>query len=210
MDRKFVDEWMKGKTAADFNTIEFGGRLLWPDKIRKLKPGGDFEEIEVCLRVPRWDEELTAVAQASALLKERGLEREEHEAIYETAEQLAKVALAIREPKSPHGQWQPFEHLIGSKEMGVETRELFGVWQRVELYGRLQDARLAEIDEPTAVAIAHAVAEVRNLSPLVAIAGEGVDSCVISMATSLVRCLTDKSYSPLPATSTQGRSRKKS
>lgn len=210
MNRKFVDEWMKGKTAADFDTIEFGGRMLWPDKLHRLKKGGEFEEIPICVRVPRYDEELTAIAQAEGMLKEKGLDRKDHEGVFETLEQLCKVAFAIREPKAPHAQWQPVENLISSKELGVETRELFGLWQRVELYGRLQDSRIEEVDEPTAVAIAHAVAEVRNLSPLVAIAGEGVDSCVISMAVSLVRCLTDRSYSPLPATSTQGRSRKKS
>jgi hypothetical protein len=210
MDAKFVSEWIKGKTAADFDLIEYGGRMLWPDKLHRLKPGGKFEEIPICVQVPRFDEELVAMAQAEAMLTEKGLDRKDHESTFETLEQLAKVAVAIREPKPPHAQFQTLDVLISSKDTGIETRELFAVWQRIELYQKLHDARLSDIDEPTAIALAHAINEVRNISPLVAIVGLDVDSCVVSMAATLVRCLTDRSYSPSLASSTPARSRKRS
>lgn len=217
MDAAFVTEWVAGKTPADFDIMEFGGRVLWPDKIRRLKKSAGsaptFEEFPVLLQVPRFDEELMAAADAERILADRGIVRgksDRYEQFLEQLEVFAKVARAIREPKPPHAQWRSVDVLIATKETGIEVRELFGVWQRLEVYAKMQDARIAEIDEPLAVQMAYAITEARNLSPLVAIAGAEVDSFVISMASTLVRCLTDRSYSPSLATSTRARSRKSS
>lgn len=202
MDPKTVSEWLKGKTPEDFDLIEFGGRVLWPDKLKRLKGDKTYEEVPVCIRVPRFQEELEAYATAQRIAAEHNIDVKRDEDMFKQLHVIARAALAIREPKAPHGQFQPAEVLMSSKDTGIAMTEIALVASKIEIFSRLEDTRLTTIDEETAIKAAFAIVEVRNLSPLAVIAGSALDDCVISMASALVRCLVDRSWQPSRASST--------
>lgn len=189
-DGKPARAWLHGKTAADLDIVEHGGRLYFPDAIQRLKPGGKFEEVTVAVCVPRAPEKALARRDAIALFTKWKLDRDKDADYFDTLDKFAVLAHAIRDPAT-HGQFQPLEWLVSGKENeGFEERSLWAVWERLKIYQEFTDPTITEPDEEEVLAAAAGIDRVRNLSPLVAIAGPALDSCVISMASLLCRYRT--------------------
>ena len=196
-------EWLKGKTLADLDAIEFHGRLLFPDVVKRAKSDGTFEEVPVLVRVPRHPETLEARVEAAALFKKRGLDRDKDSDLFDEYETLAILARCMRDPKPPHDQHAPIDWLLsGDPDKGYDLPSLFEVWEHMKLYQALMDPRITEPTQEDVVAAVLAIDRVRNLTPFAAIAGPALDSFVISMAVLLASYLRHSSSSRSTETST--------
>lgn len=189
--------WLNGKTLEDLDVIEFGGRLLFPDKILKVRRGGKFDEIEVAVRIPREPEIATARVEAVRLFKARGLDRKDDADLFEQLDVFCKLALAIRTRKPPHPQFLPVEELIGrtnpetGETTGFDATSLFDLWQRIETYRTMCDPRITEPTVEDVLIAADGIARTRTISPLVAIAGPELDSFIVSMGSLLSNYRTE-------------------
>lgn len=202
-DSKPAREWLKGKTAADFDLIEQGGRIYFPDVVYRLRKGGKFEEVPVAVCVPRPYEKAMARLRAIKLAADWKIDREKDADHFETLDTFSVLSQAIRTREPPHGQFQPVEWLLSTKEdEGFDERSLWAIWERVKAYGEIMDPRITEPNTEEVIAAAVAIDRVRNLSPLVAIAGSAVDSFVVEMATILCGYLRQRPSAPSDETST--------
>lgn len=211
----FAREWLKGKKARDFDVLEhLGGRLLWPVMLQRRRAGPD--------RKPIWTEEpaylqtldpmdqLKAVEIATRLFDERGLKIADprHAAAWAEVEMASHVALGLREavdatgkpypPGVVHPQKADLQTLLEQKQSGISGREIARLYELMQTFGGFEGAKLEKVDKELAIKIALAIAEVGNLSPLVAIAGQGQDSCVVYSMQILSSYLRPKSFDPLP------------
>jgi hypothetical protein len=216
MHRKFIEEWMKGKTPEDFEILEHaGGRLLWPVKLHRLTANKTWREEDAYLQTLDGLDRVEALKMARAFFEERGLKHDDPANAEAWQEVLthAYVALALREPKPNaagiHGQRHTLDHLLSSKESGIQRSEVHSLHARMLLFETFEEARLEELPAEEVVAMAMAIAEVKNPSPLVATAGPALDTYVVSSAVLLTSYLLQERSSPSPGSSTQGRSGQK-
>ncbi len=201
-DSKPAREWLKGKTAADLDLIEYGGRVFFPEVIHRLKKGGKFEEVPIAVCIPRAPERAIARRDAIALATKWKLDRDKDADQFDTLDTMAQLAHAIRTPEEPHGQAYPLEWLLSTKEEeGFEERSLWAVWERVKAYTEIIDPRITEPSTEEVIAAVVAIDHVRNLTPLAAIAGPALDSFVVSMASMLCTYLRQQPSAPSTATS---------
>lgn len=196
-----LHEWLEGKTVEDLALIEHGGRLLFPDKIRRVTASGGYEDVKVLVRVPRTVEIMDARRDARKFCTSRGIDPKEDADLFEQLDQMAILARAVRDPAPPHDQFQPLEFLLSNEPgKGFDTESLVDVWRRLEVYRRMIDPAVTRVSEDDVVRAAYAIDKVQNLSPLVGIAGQELDSSIITMASMLVRYLTLLQSSPSGAT----------
>lgn len=191
-EAKPLREWLKGKTAEDLDLIEFGGRVFFPETIHRIKKGGKFEPVDVVVCVLRPFEKALARRDAVKFAKQWGLDREKDADQFEMLDLFARVSHAIRTKEPPHGQAYGLEWLLSTKEdEGFDERSLLAVWERARVYEDLIDPRIVEpMTEEEVMQTAFAIDRVRNLTPLVATGGQGLDSCVIGMASILCKYQT--------------------
>lgn len=209
---KPTQEWLVGKTADDLDLIEHGGRVYFHDVMHRIKrkakegKGAVFEPMPVVVCVPRAPERALARRDALELAREWKIDREKDADIFDTLDKFALVAHAVRTVEPPHGQFQPLRYLVSTKEgEGFDERALWAIWERIKLYEEMVDPRITEpMSEEDVIAACFAIAKVRNLSPLVAIAGSELDNCVISMASLVTRYRMQELSSPSSETSTAG------
>jgi hypothetical protein len=183
-------EWVDGKTAEELDAIEFNGRTLWKDHIRRIKRDGTFEDLPILVRCPRPIEIMQARSEAVELFRKQKLDREKDNDLFEQLDTLAVLSKAIRDTAAPHDQLQTLEFLLSHKPgEGFDIESLMDVWTRLEAYRRLLDPRITEVSEDDAIRAALAIERVRNVSPLAAIAGHELDGCIVTMASMLVTSL---------------------
>lgn len=194
---KPLREWLAGKTAADFDLIEAGGRIFFPDVVHRVRSGGKFEETPVLVAVPRPVEKAAARREALTLFAKWKLDREKDGDLFDMIDKFAILARAIRTRDDGHGQAFPLEWLLSDRpDEGFEERSLWAVWERMKAYENLIDPAITEPDEEEVIAAAQGIARVRNLSPLAVISGPELDSFVVCMATILCTCLARSPSSP--------------
>lgn len=209
MNRDMVREWLKGKKPADFDLAETGGRLYWPDKLSRLQKDGTYVDVPVRVMVLRELEELQALKEARQQFSDLKLDPKDYPQQFERMEAICRAASSLHESKP---RTYPKEHakagqvyysnfhnvnmLLSDNETGISTNQLVAIDERMRLYARIENPlREDEVTEEEALLLAFSIVEVRNLSPLAAFAGGSLDSCVISMASALVRSLQNKSSS---------------
>lgn len=202
-------DWLKGKTAADLDMIEICGRMHFPDKVYRLAKDGSFTEVPVLVRVPRLTERAQARREAVELFAKWKLDRDKDDDYFATLNRFAILAHAIRDaadPKEkdePRGQFQPLEWLMSREPgKGFDDASLWNIWERVKIYEEMLEPSITEPTTEDVIAAVLGIDAVRNLSPLAAIAGSGVESFVISMAVHLASYLRQKPFSQPIETST--------
>lgn len=208
--KAFIDEWIRGKTADDFELAEHkNGRILWPSKLMRLQKDRTWKEVPIYVQVPEPSDDYEALADAKRIAREQNIDRKEDPDDWNSLLELCKVARAIREPKpgadGVHAQLQTVDVYLNpsvGSGTGISTKELFRIAEQVNFFAKLEDPRLQEVDERTAIAMALTINEVRSLSPLVGIAGSGLDSFVLSICVTLSRYLLNEHSQPSAGTST--------
>lgn len=202
--RPWTAEWLRGKTLADLQAIEHGGRLLFPDVLRRARADGKWEEVPVMLRVPRPQERAAARVEAVELFRTRKLDRQADADLFDEFERMALLARCILERTPPHEQHALTDWLLGSggEGKGYDQGTLWDAWQKIQAYQSMTSPQAEDMGVEDIVAAARGVARVGNLTPFAAIAGPAQDACVIGMARLLDAYLTDRSSGPSPETST--------
>jgi hypothetical protein len=186
-----LHEWLKGKTVEELGLIEHGGRILFPDKIRRLKTDGTFDDVEVRVRVPRTPELLQARSDAREFFRKRKMDPKEDADLFDQLDTMAILARALRDKTPPHDQFQPLEYLLSTEPgKGFDTESLMDVWTRLEVYRKMIDPRVTAASEEDVIRTAFAIDRVQNISPLAAIAGSELDSFMTTMGSLLARSLT--------------------
>lgn len=223
----FAREWLKGKTAQDFEVLEHLGRVHWPVKLQRRRKGPDGKVIwaaeePALLRVLDTRDRMKAIDDATKLFDARGLKISDprHQAIWTEIEKHAHVALALREAVDaqtgkpyadgvePH-QKATLEYLLVHAKSGITAVEVTRLYELLQTFEGFEDPKLEKVDPALCIKIALAVAEVGNLSPLAATGGQGPDSCVVYWARILSDFLRGERSSPSPESSTPERSPKR-
>lgn len=186
-----MHEWLEGKTIEELAAIEHGGRTLFPDKIRRVKADGTYEDVDVYVRVPRSVEVMQARQDAREFFRKRKLDPKEDNDLFEQLDTMSVLARSIRDKAPPHDQFQPLEFLLSNDPgKGFDTESLMDVWTRLEVYRKMIDPRVTVVSEDDALRAAYAIDRVSNISPLAGIAGHELDSCIFTMASLLVKYRT--------------------
>lgn len=205
MSERFIQEWLKGKTAEDFDVIEHQGRVLWPYKLSRLtadaaKGKSEREETDVFLRTLDTYDIGRAGLAAQKLFAALGFnvekDRSAHEEIWDELIVYARFCYAVR--AADGSQMFTPDNLIpsgdgGSNAARIPRHAIFDVQRQLYLLGGFEDSRLEEMSVDEVIGAARAIARVRNLSPLVALGGALQDTFVIILAQQLVMYLDHKS-----------------
>lgn len=204
--RPWSREWLKGKTLADLQAIEDGGRLLFPDVIRRAKAGGKWEEVPIMVRIPTPRDKRTARLEAIQHFTKHKLDRDKDADLFQEVETLSLLSRIMHERKPPHDRFvAELDWLLGDADgERYDLPSLYDVWDRVTLYRSMIDPTLSE-DEVTTDLIVQAalgVADSGNLTPFAGIGGPAQDACVIGMANLLARYLRGNLSGPWPGIST--------
>lgn len=196
--RQSIREWLDGKSIEDLDVVENGNRLLFSDSIKRIGPKGTLIEEPVRLQVPRQVETMKARIEAIALAAKYKIDREKETDLFDELNMVCELSYAVREAEAPYGQKYLPEQYLGA----YDYVSLFDLYHRIKVYRNMIDPRLSEPKVEDVIDAACKIAEMRNVSPLAAIAGSDLDSSIITMARLLVNCMTQLSTQQSPETST--------
>jgi hypothetical protein len=209
-----VEAWFYGKSPADLQLVEAGGRTYYPDTIkrRSVVNPDHLDETPVLFRVPSSIETARArVAAMKLAAKIVGVDRfatlrEAQDAIgpalfddFENASILSECLFVRDSAEAAPRQWMLLEFLIET----VPRASISEAWEKLNFYLEAEDPRVAALDVDTMIALATTIAA-RGVSPLVAMAGPVRNAFVRSMAARLASCPTCSSSSLSGETSTPG------
>lgn len=201
------DEWLAHKSASDLETIEFEGRLMYPDTLKR-RGRKDAVIEEPVLFCPANTAELTAATREARNLiakdeKRPTLTVEEAKALvgptrWEEIENVHVLSKVLRYVEPPHKPRWGAEFLATAFPRAALTE----AWDRLEFYTQRDELRLDGLSEEDFVVMVNAIARVKHTGPLVVIDGSARESFVSSMAVRLQSFLTSSSSSPSGETST--------
>lgn len=205
-----VADWFNGKSAAELDAIEFQGRRLYADAIRRKDARtGEVRERKVRLRVPSAADKAVAAIDAIQWVRRMATERrvkvpdlltkEQAEGLvgaarFDDLDTLCILTRSIFEHDAPH---DPLYLDAAQLERDHDPSSLEELWQKLDELRKLEDPReLGELDEQKFWAVVATIAMRRNCSPLAVIDGSTLDSFIISMAVRLQSYRMPRSGSP--------------
>jgi hypothetical protein len=205
--------WAKGKTVENLEIVIENGEPLYPDAICKI----DFEkralvDHPVYLRVPSQLEMVQARVEAlgflADLVKIQRDKFDEETAIkffgraqFEHTENLFILERSIRRRGDPKRVYMIATEL----DRNHPAPALMATLDKLAALRKIVDARLTEAeltDEKTFWSVVGGIAKTGNLSPLVVIAGQDLDSFLTSMGVRLWSFQTASSSPPSSESST--------
>ena len=195
-----VVEQLLGKSWGELEVLEHYGYLLFPDSIYKRKKDGTFDEIKVCLRVPRQHELRKARVEARKIALEDGLDLERDKDLFNDLETVCTLSIVIRNRTAPHEPMIPDPREL---ERDYDRASLMQLWAKVDSLNQVIDPAPHNISEEEMFALIAAIAKDRSISPLAVYAAGSLDTFVIFMASLLVNFLVSKSSSEQSDSSTQ-------
>ncbi|MFZ2587548.1 MAG: hypothetical protein WAZ18_05480 [Alphaproteobacteria bacterium] len=209
-----VAKWFEGKGLDELAVIEHGGKVLYPETLkRRVVKTGQHEEVAVLVMVPGTRERVVsrvdAVRWACQLL---GKDAPERHTIAEVESRIGEVYwqhidnvcllshCVFEAGATPPRRYALPEVLDGLHPSGA----LYDLLERLDWWATQEDPRVqeAQLDEETVLEVAAAIARREHTGPLLAIDGRARERCITTMARLLVTSRTPKSSSPSPATST--------
>lgn len=205
---EFIGRWLAEKPPEMQDTICIGGRLLWPETLKRRVDGGRVIEEKCMIRVPTALEKAQAVLETNKQIAEavayppakRPLTRVVAEEIlgpaaYGEMHCATLMAFAIRSFEAPHGAM--YHPTLITKEIPLTA--LYDLFDRLDLYADLEDVRISqEINQEMFDAIVVAVARSASTGPLAVCDGARREQLIVRMAKELAAL---KSPTPAPETS---------
>jgi hypothetical protein len=179
-----------GKAWEDLETLEFGGRLYFPDVIKRRTQSGALEEVPICIRVPRKDEKRAARLDARAWASRLKVDTEKDSDLFDDMDSICILARAIRERNEPHDQFQLPDWL----EEHFDSGSLAQLWDRLQWYEQMVDPRLAVMDEDQFWTTVLAIGRTHTALPLTDFGPDAQKSFVLSAALQALLSPTLKSY----------------
>lgn len=216
-----VVAWIRGKTPADLNAIEFMDRdalvptTLFPETIRYRNAAGVICETHVMLKIP-YEDDLAygtqlAVQHVAGLHKGRKIETPEQAREYvgtirfEAFETAAILSQCVRSTKPPH----IYEYKLHVFLKTFPPTTIADLWDRLSMLRRLWDVRVSELSEEHFWAFAKEIARVKNIGPLAVLAPALQSVFICRLAAELTAQRTSNFSFGSPEESTREPSEKK-
>lgn len=216
-----VERWLEGKTVEDFEAIEHGKHLLFPDAITRYDSKGKAVDVPVLIRVPGADDILAgrfiAIAHVNKMLAKHKVKAEvrtldearsavglDH---FENMENQAIVAQCLHEPSTKEHQLMYTLEMLRAEFLPTAISAVF---HRMSILNVMLDPNLDELTEEQFWHAVDAIAETRSLSPLGVMRGNtghafSVRACVeLRALRDALHQLTQNSSSTSTETSTPG------
>jgi hypothetical protein len=187
-----VVEQLLGKSWGELEVLEHYGYLLFPDSIYKRKKDGTFDEIKVCLRVPRQHELRKARVEARRIAMEDGLDLDRDKDLFNDLETICILSMAIRNRATPHESMIPEPREL---ERDYDRACLMQIWAKLDALHQVVDPAPHKISEEEMFALIAAIAKDRSISPLAVYAADSQANFVIFTASLLASFLVSKSSS---------------
>jgi hypothetical protein len=199
-----VEQWLSGKSPAEFAAIEQDGRAMYPESLLRRNPkSGNLDEVKVMLRVPTTIEQMRSRMNALDWLHrlaklDKRPTKEEAEAIwgaeyFDNLDTVFLLELCILDV-APMGDGTHPQYMTAEFLDKMHPRSaLHAIFERLNFYQAIEDPRVHTLTEDQFAQTVAAIARHRNLSPLVVIDGRAHGSFVVSMADRLSSLLTPAS-----------------
>lgn len=187
-----VLEQLIGKDWGELKVLEHADYLLFPEKIYRRKKDGKFEEIKICLRVPRDHEMRKARVQARAIAIDEGLDPKLDRDLISNIEDFCILSMAIRNATPPHEPWEPDPQVLSSK---YDKQCLMQIWAKLDGYTQVLNPAPQSMSEEEMLALILAITKERNILPLHVYGSEAQTIFIISMADQLASSLVSRSSS---------------
>lgn len=197
-DRSHIAAQLASKTWAELEVIEAQigehkeGRLLFPDNLFKRAPDGKWRQIPVRFMPLRTAEEREARLMARRIAAEEELDPKLDPGEFDNLDTLCRLWKALREPTAPY---EPVAMDPRDLERRFDKGAIAHAWAQYAFWASQVDPRPTDLDEGELVAVIAAIAERRDIRPLLAFDGQSQTSCIIGMATMLAPFLRSQSLS---------------
>ena len=178
-----VSAQLLGKSWGEFEALEEGGHLLFPEKVYKRKKDGSFEAVEIMLRVPREADLRKARLQARQLAQNDGLDLDRDRDLVENLETICTMAICIRNTTYP---FEPYEPDPLSLEKRYDKTSLIQIWAKIDALSDVINPAPEQISEPEMLALLCALAKERSIRPLLVYGSEARNIFIATMAERLL------------------------
>lgn len=183
---------LMGRSWKDCEVAEHAGYLLFPEKIHKRTKGGEFESVDVMLRVPRDSDRRKARRDARAWAAREQMDETADAQLYSNMEVMCTLTYVIRSTTAPFEPHEPDPEIL---EAAYDLTSLVQIWAKVDLLSDILDPAPEKISGNEMFAVIAAMASSRDIGPLVAFGSAAQASLIVTMAGQLMNFLGEK-YSP--------------
>lgn len=176
-----------GKTLAEIDAFELGGRLTVPAAFTRKGAGGEMISVPIRLAearmVDRGKAKIEAIAYVGTLVKHAVRTVPDAEAavgadVFDQLDTAAIVSQCCLDPKPPHGRHQT---LLGMLET-YGVREVMAMYRRLDALTAICSGDEFEPTGDNFWPMVETIARVKHLGPLAAMPGDGQRSFITRMA----------------------------
>ena len=187
-------EQLTTKKWEELEVLEHYGYLLFPETLYKRGKGGEFDKLEIMMRVPRPHEQRKCRVAARAVALKEGLDLSRDRDLVDDIETIHVLAESIRNTSEPYERMMPPEEL----EAGWDKPCLVQLWAKLDALIQMVDPRPEEISNEEVMAVISRLAQEDTAAPL-AVYGPGVQTFLLrTMAALSLSYLGSKSSSGSP------------
>lgn len=195
---EFIAKWWRDKPPELIATIALGHRLLWPDTLKVRAGAGEVREVPIYLQTPNAIDKMQAVVATNAKIAELfnvpkdrlPLSREDAtrlvgETEYGVLHSAYLMAFCIVEHEPIKGREDGARRLMYLPQTIIQSvgmASLYDLYNRLELYGALEDVRISEISPELFDGYVKNIARCMSLAPLFGFSGAAFDRFVVMMA----------------------------
>lgn len=198
--------WLAGKTLADLQAVELGGKVLTPDVFRHRRASGEIAEEPVLIRVPLLPDLIKArkdaIAYVAKKMDDKSIKTQEQAraavgaAYWEQIDTAAIVALCTYEmPEKGHVPEElPQSFML--LEILVEAylpKEIDDVFQHMDLLSRMSGVRIVDLTEDQFLVALAGIARTGNLSPFGDMPGDTQVAFIVAACEKLWKLLMESS-----------------
>jgi hypothetical protein len=180
------------KDWGELEVLEDSGRLLFPEKIYKIRGDKKFEAIPVLVSIPRLPDLRKARVEARRIALEDGLDLAKDRDLVDDLEVVCTLSHCVLNIKPPHERQEPFPRALESQ---YDKSALTNLWARIDAFTQLTDPAPESISEEEMVALSAAISRERNISPLAVYGSVAQSTYIITMADLVTNLQESKSSS---------------
>lgn len=174
---------------SELEMIEHSDYLLFPDALYRRRPGGEWEQKDVMLRVPRDRDLRQARVLARAIAAKEKISEKQDRDLFVNLENMCILASAIRNDSHPYEAWEDDPLVLERKYDKVCLQNM---WEKIERLNDVLNPAPNQLSNPEIVALIVAIAKSRHLGPLVGYGPGAQTSFVVSMADLLLNSVASK------------------
>ena len=174
---------------SELEMVEHSDYLLFPETLYRRRPGGEWEEKSIMLRVPRDRDLRQARVTARSLAVKEKISEERDKDLFSNLENMCILALCIRNDTHPYEAWEPDALTLEKKYDKVCLQHM---WEKLERLNDILNPAPNQLSPGEIVALIVSIAKARHLGPLVVYGPGAQTSFVVSMADLLLNSVASK------------------